>query len=189
VVRPGRASALGGVVVYGGSGSCGVGSDVVLVDLSDERMTDEDVVDQFLVAPVDSAESLLGRDARGEVPKPLRVTVVGAVKAACTNLRAGRPVDDLSSGGLHLVVEVAEHDNGTLWMVGEEISGGGAHGGGFGAATVERVGGAPPTRSGCCPLARLRLTDNRRWSACAATARSDSGPHQCPRRHSSRRLP
>jgi len=54
---------LGGVVVYGGSGSCGVGGDVVLGDLSDERMTDEDVVDQFLAAPVDSAESLLGGDA------------------------------------------------------------------------------------------------------------------------------
>jgi hypothetical protein len=39
----------------------------------------------------------------------------------------------------------AEHDNGTLRMAGEQISGGGAHGGGFGAATVERVGGEPPT--------------------------------------------
>ena len=45
MVRSGRASALGGVVVYGGSGSCGVGGDVVLGDLSDKRMTDEDVVD------------------------------------------------------------------------------------------------------------------------------------------------
>jgi len=108
-------------------------------------MTDEDVVDQFLPSSVDSAESLLGRDARGEVPKPLRVTVVGAVKAAGTNLRAGRPVDDLSSGGLHLVVEVAKHDNGTLRLAGKAVSGGGAHGGGFGAATVERVGGEPPT--------------------------------------------
>jgi hypothetical protein len=107
VVRPGRASALGGVVVYGGSGSCGVGGDVVLGDLSDERMTDKDVVDQFLASSVDSAESLLGRDAGGEVPKPLRVTFVGAVKAGGADLRAGRPVDDLSSGGLHLVVEVA----------------------------------------------------------------------------------
>jgi hypothetical protein len=32
-----------------------------LGDLSDERMTDEDVVDQFLASSVDSAESLLGR--------------------------------------------------------------------------------------------------------------------------------
>jgi hypothetical protein len=46
----------------------------------------------------------------------------------------GGPVDDLSSGGLHLVVEGAGHDNGTLRMAGEEISG-------FGAATVARVGG------------------------------------------------
>jgi len=30
-------------------------------------------------------------------------------------------------------------------MAGEESSGGGTHGGGFGAATVERVGGEPPT--------------------------------------------
>ena len=95
-------------------------------DLSDERMTDEDVVDQFLAAPVDSAESLLSRDARGEVPKPLRVTVVGVVKAAGTNLRAGRPVEDLRGGGLRLVVEIAEHDNGTLWMASEETCGGGA---------------------------------------------------------------
>ena len=100
MVRPGRASALGGVVVYGGSGSRGVGGDVVLGDLSDKHMTDEDVVDQFLASSVDSAESLLGRDARGEVPKPLRVTVVGAVKASGADLRAGRPVDDLSGGPL-----------------------------------------------------------------------------------------
>jgi hypothetical protein len=59
-----------------------------LGDLSDERMTDEDVVDQFLAAPVDSAESLLGRNAGGEVPKPLRVTFVGVVKAGGTNLSA-----------------------------------------------------------------------------------------------------
>jgi hypothetical protein len=144
MVRLGRASALGGVVVYGGSGSCGVGGDVVLGDLSDERMTDEDVVDQFLASSVDSAESLLGRDAGGEVPKPLRVTLVGAVKASCADLRAGRPVEDLSSGRLHLIVEVAEHDNRTL-MVGEQIGGSRAHGGGFGAAPVERVGGEPPT--------------------------------------------
>jgi len=73
---------------------------VVLGDLSDKHMTDEDVVDQFLASSVDSAESLLGRDARGEVPKPLRVTVVGAVKASGADLRAGRPVDDLSGGPL-----------------------------------------------------------------------------------------
>ena len=96
-------------------------------------------------APVDSAESLLGGNARGEVPKPLRVTVVGAVKAGGTDLRARWSVEDLGGGGLDLVVEVAEHDNGTLWMAGEEIGGGGAHGGGFGAATVERVGGEPPS--------------------------------------------
>ena len=30
-------------------------------------------------------------------------------------------------------------------MAGEEISGGGSHSGGFGAATVERVGGDPPS--------------------------------------------
>jgi hypothetical protein len=67
----------------------------------------------ILAAPVDSAESLLGRNTPGEVPKPLRVTVVGAVKPGGADLRAGRPVDDLSSGGLHLVVEVAEHDDAT----------------------------------------------------------------------------
>jgi len=52
--------------------SCGVGDDVVLGDLSDERMTDEDdermtdedVVDQLLASSVDSAKSLRGRDAR-----------------------------------------------------------------------------------------------------------------------------
>jgi hypothetical protein len=80
---------------------------------------------------VDSAESLLGVDAWGEVPKPLRVTVVGAVKASCADLRAERPVDDLSGGRLHHIVEVAKHDNRTLRMVGEEISGSRAHGGGF----------------------------------------------------------
>src|SRR6476469_328711 len=110
-------------------------------------MTDEDVVDQFPASAVDSAESLLGRDAGGEVPKPLRVTFVGAVKASGADLRAGRPVDDLSSGRLHLIVEVAKHDNRTLRMVGEEISGSRAHGGGFRAAPVERVGGDSPASS------------------------------------------
>ena len=43
--------------------ACRVGSEVVLGDLPDERMTDEDVVDQFLASSVDSAESLLGGDA------------------------------------------------------------------------------------------------------------------------------
>ena len=91
MVRRGRASPLGGVVVYRGRGSCGVGGDVVLGDLSDQRLTDEDVVDQFLSSPVDSGESLLGRDARREVPKPLRVTFVGAVKASCADATSKRP--------------------------------------------------------------------------------------------------
>ena len=86
MVRPGRASALGGVVVYGGSGSRGVGGDVVLGDLSDKHMTDEDVVDQFLASSVDSAESLLGRDAWGQIPQPLPVAVVGLVEAAGADL-------------------------------------------------------------------------------------------------------
>src|SRR6478672_438371 len=86
-----------------GGGSGGVGGDVVLGDLSDERMADEDVVDQFLSSAVDSAESLLGRDARGEVPKPLHVTVVGAVKAGRADLGARRPVEDLRRGRLHLI--------------------------------------------------------------------------------------
>jgi len=69
-----------------------VTSSRAIFDLPDERMTDKDVVDQFLAAPVDSAESLLGGYARGEVPKPLRVTFVGVVKAAGGgDLRAGRP--------------------------------------------------------------------------------------------------
>src|SRR6478672_13442650 len=117
-----------------GGGSGGVGGDVVLHDLSDERMADEDVVDQFPASAVDSAESLLGRDAGGEVPKPLRVTFVGAVKASGADLRAGRPVDDLSRGRLHLIVEVAKRDNRTLRLADEQISGRRAHGGGFGAA-------------------------------------------------------
>jgi hypothetical protein len=53
---------------------------VVLSDLSDQGVADKDVVDQFLASPIDSAEALGFEDARGEVPKPLRVTVVGAVK-------------------------------------------------------------------------------------------------------------
>ena len=113
MVRSGRASALVGVLVDGWGGSCGVGGDVVLVDLSDEGMADEDVVDQFLATSVYSAESLFGGDARGEVPKSLRVTVVGAVKASGADLRAGWSVEDLRGGGLHLIVEVAEHDDAT----------------------------------------------------------------------------
>jgi hypothetical protein len=105
-------------------------------------MTVKDVVDQFLAAPVDSAESLLGgmRGARcqSRCASPLSGWSKPPVVAIS---EPGGPVDELSSGGLHLVVEVVEHDNGTLRMAGEEISGGGAHGGGFGAATVARVGG------------------------------------------------
>jgi hypothetical protein len=143
--------------------SCGVAGDVVLVDLSDERMTDEDVVNQFLAAPVDSAESLLGRNPRGEVPKPLRVTVVGAVEAAGINLRAGWSVEDLRGGRLHLVVEVTEHDNGTLWMAGEEISGGRAHGGSFGGSAIERVGTEPGALVSYEPPAGGR--DCARWGS------------------------
>ena len=84
----------------------------------------------------------------------MRVTVVGAVKASCADLRAGRPVNDLSSGRLHLIVEVAKHDNRTLRMAGKAVSGGGAHGGGFGAATVERVGGEAPALGLSCGLNR-----------------------------------
>ena len=43
-------------------------SDERMTDEDDERMTDEDVVDQLLASSVDSAKSLRGRDARGEVP-------------------------------------------------------------------------------------------------------------------------
>jgi hypothetical protein len=69
VIRPGRASPLVGVVIYGRSGPGGVRDDVVLSDLPDERLAGEEVVDQFLAAPVDAAESLFvfGGDARGEV--------------------------------------------------------------------------------------------------------------------------
>jgi len=39
-------------------------------------------------------------------------------------------------------------------MAGEQISGRGAHGGGFGAATVERVGGEAPALGLSCGLNR-----------------------------------
>ena len=59
--RSGPSSGLSGRRATCGDAG-GRSSDVVLVDLSDERMTDEDVVNQFLAALVDSAESL-GRGA------------------------------------------------------------------------------------------------------------------------------
>ena len=88
-------------------------------------MTDEDVVDQFLASSVDSAESLLGRNARGEVPKPARHLCRGGQTRWCRS-PSRVAVDDLRSGSLRPVVEVAEHDNGTLRMAGEEICGDGA---------------------------------------------------------------
>ena len=134
---------MGGVVVYGGSGSGGVGSDVVLSDLSDERRTDEDVVNQFLASPIDAAEALLGRDAWGQIPQPLRVTFVGAAKPGGTDLGAGWSVEDLRGGGLDLVVEVAEHHHRRLVVVVvvvQEGGGSGADGDSFGGSAIKRVG-------------------------------------------------
>ena len=55
-------------------------------DLSDERMTDEDVVDQFFASPIDAAEALDFGDSWGQIPQPLPVTVVGLVEAAGADL-------------------------------------------------------------------------------------------------------
>ena len=59
--------------------------------------------DQFLVSSADSAESLLGREARGKFPKPLRVTLVGAIKLGGADLRAGWSAADLSVVGFPTV--------------------------------------------------------------------------------------
>lgn len=65
---------------------------MVLGDLSDERMTDEDVVDQFFASPIDAAEALGFGDPWGEIPQPLPVAVVGLVASRrCRSLtRWGR---------------------------------------------------------------------------------------------------
>ena len=55
-------------------------------DRSDERMTDEDVVDQFFASPIDAAEALGFGDAWGQIPQPLPVTVVGLVEDAGADL-------------------------------------------------------------------------------------------------------
>jgi len=65
----------------------------------DETMTDEDVVDQFLASSVDSAESLLGRNARGEVPKPARHLCRGGQTRWCRS-PSRVAVDDLVHVGL-----------------------------------------------------------------------------------------
>ena len=108
-------------------------------------MADEDVVDQFLASPIDAAEALGSGMCGARFQSRCASPSSGRSQPVVSNLRAGWSVEDLRGGGIRLVVEVTEHDNGTLRMAGEQISGGGAHGGGFGAATVERVGGEPST--------------------------------------------
>ena len=80
MIRSGRASALGWVVIDGGRRSGRVGGDVVLSDLSDQRVADKDVVDQFIASPIFAAEALGFGDAWGQIPQPLPVTVVGWLK-------------------------------------------------------------------------------------------------------------
>ena len=59
---------------------------MVLSDLSDQGVADEDVVDQFLAAPIDAAEALGFGNAWGQIPQPLPVAVVGLVEAAGVDL-------------------------------------------------------------------------------------------------------
>ena len=79
-IRVLRASS--GVVIDRGRRPGRVGGDVVLSDLSDQRVAHEDVVDQFLASPIDAAEALGFGDAWGQIPQPLSVAVVGLVEAA-----------------------------------------------------------------------------------------------------------
>ena len=86
VIRSGCSAPVSGVVIDRGRRSGGVGGDVVLSDLSDQRVADEDVVDQFLASPIDAAEALGFGDAWGQIPQPLSVAVVGLVEAAGADL-------------------------------------------------------------------------------------------------------
>ena len=65
---------------------------MVLSDLSDQGVADEDVVDQFLASPIDAAEALGFGDAWGQIPQPLRVALVGVVKAGGGDLYPGGPL-------------------------------------------------------------------------------------------------
>jgi hypothetical protein len=74
----------------------------------DERVADEDVIDQLQATVEHAAEAtILGQDARCEVPQPLPVAGIVEVEAARVDLRAGRAEQDLRGGGQRLVVEIA----------------------------------------------------------------------------------
>jgi hypothetical protein len=72
---------------------------VVLSDLSDQGVADEDVVDQFIAPPIFAAEALGFGDARGQIPQPLPVAVVGLVEAEASarmrSLDTRRPIERL----------------------------------------------------------------------------------------------
>jgi hypothetical protein len=67
VIRSGCSAPLSGVVIDRGRRPGRVGGDVVLSDLSDQRVAHEDVVDQFLASPIDAAEALGFGDAWGQI--------------------------------------------------------------------------------------------------------------------------
>lgn len=70
----------------------------------DECVADEEVVDQLGAALKATCEAPLLGNACGEVPQPLRVALVGVVKAAGADLRAGGAEQDLCRGRERLVV-------------------------------------------------------------------------------------
>jgi hypothetical protein len=62
------------------------------VDAVEERMADEDVIDELRAAVQHPAEAaILRQDARRKVPRPLRVTEVRLLEAARVDLRARGP--------------------------------------------------------------------------------------------------
>jgi hypothetical protein len=73
----------------------------------DQRMGDQQVVDEFASAPEDTGEALLLGNKRCQVPQSLPVAGVRAVEPTGANLRTRRAVQELSSSCLRPVVQVA----------------------------------------------------------------------------------
>ncbi len=95
-------------------------------------MRNQQVVDEFTTSPVDTREALALWDQQSQVPQPLPVALVRLVEPTRANLRAGRAVQELRSGGLRLIVEITSHDDGAVLTVsGEEVGGVGTDGGCF----------------------------------------------------------
>lgn len=109
-------------------------------------MADQNVVDEFALAAIDTCEPLVLRDQQFQVPHSISITLVSPIEAGRAELRATRAEQNLRRGGLRFVIEIACDDDSVLASVTtEQFNRSGADCGCLCCSSVESIDGVPCT--------------------------------------------